>query len=87
MKLSNFTYGKKDFINESLSLGIPFSCPTNHNTSKVYGQCGIGVGCSGGGGQCGIGVGCSGGGGQCGIGVGCSGGGGQCGIGVGCSGW
>jgi hypothetical protein len=55
-------------------------------TSKAFGECGIGVGCAGGGGQCGIGVGCAGGGGQCGIGVGCAGGGGQCGIGVGCAG-
>ena len=55
-------------------------------TSKVYGRCGFGAGCGGGGGQCGFGAGCSGGGGQCGFGAGCSGGGGRCGFGAGCSG-
>ncbi len=39
----------------------------------VAGQCGMGMGCSGGGGQCGMGMNCSGGGGQCGMGMGCSG--------------
>lgn len=42
-------------------------------TSKVYGICGYGVDCSGGGGQCGYSVNCSGGGGKCGYGVNCSG--------------
>lgn len=46
----------------------------NEESDKgIYGVCGLGVGCSGGGGNCGLGVGCSGGGGRCGLGVGCSG--------------
>lgn len=41
---------------------------------EVAGQCGMGMGCGGGGGQCGFGMGCGGGGGHCGFGMGCSGG-------------
>ena len=62
-------------------------------TSKAFGECGIGVGCAGGGGQCGIGVGCAGGRGDAppprrspwDLSP-SPGGGGQCGIGVGCAG-
>jgi len=74
-------------------MGVLGTCAKNivkgddkNNDAAIFGVCGLGVGCSGGGGQCGLGVGCSGGGGQCGLGVGCSGGGGQCGLGVGCGG-
>ena len=92
MKLSTFNYNKEDVIGTSLSLGVPFTFPTNKEKSKVYANCGAGYGCSGGGGQCGAGYGCgghggTGGHGQCGAGYGCSGGGGQCGAGFGCSGW
>lgn len=86
MKLSSFTYSKKDVIDMSLSLGMPIDFPTKKGKSKVYAICGAGFGCSGGGGQCGAGFGCGGGGGQCGAGFGCSGGGGQCGAGFGCGG-
>ena len=39
----------------------------------TFGQCGMGLNCSGGGGQCGMGLGCGGGGGQCGMGLNCGG--------------
>ena len=41
--------------------------------AKVYGMCGAGYKCSGGGGQCGAGYQCTGGGGHCGAGYQCSG--------------
>lgn len=58
------------------------------------GKCGFGdISCAGGGGQCGINIGCAGGGrdsfgsGKCGFGdLSCAGGGGQCGINIGCAG-
>ena len=53
MKLSTFNYNKEDVIGTSLSLGVPFTFPTNKEKSKVYANCGAGYGCSGGGGQCG----------------------------------
>ena len=92
MKLSTFTYDKKNVIKTSLALGIPMVLPGNKDKPKAFGQCGLGLGCSGGGGECGLGLGCSGYGdssgyGQCGLGLGCSGGGGECGLGLGCSGW
>lgn len=43
------------------------------DSSKVYGMCGSGYNCSGGGGQCGSSYNCSGGGGRCGSSYNCSG--------------
>ena len=93
MKLSSFSYESGDVANSMLGVGVFNICPTNHKKPKAFGQCGLGMGCSGGQGECGLGMGCGGSGnlnggyGQCGLGMGCSGGGGQCGLGLGCGGW
>ncbi len=46
---------------------------TQDGCSKVYGLCGAGHKCSGGGGMCGAGHKCTGGGGMCGAGYQCGG--------------
>ncbi len=67
----------KDFKFSQLdqNAGICFGANehVDEKESKVYGMCGGGLNCSGGGGMCGGGLNCSGGGGRCGGGLRCSG--------------
>lgn len=87
MKLKNFNFSML-VTPEGLVFGLPKI--NLFSGARVYGTCGYGSGCSGGGGDCGYGSGCggegTGGQGRCGYGSGCSGGGGQCGYGSGCGG-
>lgn len=83
MKLKDFKFNF-NFSTPQLAFGVPSL--GSFAGATVYGMCGSGYSCSGGGGQCGSGYNCGGGGGMCGSGYNCGGGGGQCGSGYNCSG-
>ena len=57
MRFKNFDFSMFD-CDAGLQIGEP---KASNNGAVGMGQCGIGMGCSGGGGQCGIGMGCGGG--------------------------
>ncbi len=75
MRFKNFDFSMFD-CDAGLQIGEP---KASNNGAVGMGQCGIGMGCSGGGGQCGIGMGCS-------YGSSCGGDGGKCSYGSDCSG-
>lgn len=66
-------------FSEAQALEIGQTNKITQNPMDVSGQCGFGMGCSGGGGQCGFGMGCGGGGSS-------GGGDSKCGFGMGCGG-
>ena len=84
------TMSLKDFSFEQLSMEAGLIVSKNihakADSSKVYGMCGSGYSCSGGGGSCGSSYNCTGGGGKCGSSYNCTGGGGRCGSSYNCSG-
>lgn len=82
MSLEDFSFSQLNAAS-GLSLGTRVHMKTG---AMVYGMCGAGAGCSGGGGMCGAGARCAGGGGMCGAGAKCAGGGGMCGAGYQCGG-
>ena len=84
MKLREFKLGSESIVLGGIEIGV--SKASSFVGSRVYGMCGAGMNCRGGGGQCGAGMNCAGGGGMCGAGMNCAGGGGQCGAGMNCGG-
>ena len=70
MSLNDFSFSQMD---KTSGLAFGMNVQLKADGAKVYGRCGGGLNCSGGGGQCGGGLNCTGGGGMCGGGLRCAG--------------